>query len=140
MSAKWHRFRERALKSLTSSMGRTSTFGSSRWRWCWPPWTFGNRQRVRGGSTIRCGPQSHQGVPTTREEGHVHHWHQLGGYSTSPHQEVQGTRGGVEHTLQHPLHSPQVLHVQDARGRGPSRPHQQGQGHLRINLLAWRCP
>jgi hypothetical protein len=52
-------------------------------------------------------------------------------------QEVQGTSGGMEDTLQHPrdtelvqhpFHSPQVFHLQDARGRRPSRPYQQGQG------------
>ncbi len=37
--------------------------------------------------------------------------------------------------VQHPLHLPQVLQVQDARGRGPSRPHQQGQGTCRIKIL-----
>jgi hypothetical protein len=56
----------------------------------------------------------------------------------------KGTHGGMEDTLQHPqdaelvqhpLHSPQVLHVQDVRGRGPSRPHQQGQGACRSTCL-----
>ncbi len=40
---------------------------------------LGECQKVKGGSTIQCEPQSHQGVPTTRKESHVHHCHQLGG-------------------------------------------------------------
>ena len=58
----------------------------------------------------------------TCEEGHVGDWPQLGGWSTCAHQELQGTRGSMEDSLQHsrdeelvqhPLHSAKVLHMQD---------------------------
>ncbi len=133
MNAKWHCLRERALKSLTSLMGRTSTFGSSRWRWCWPPWTFGrlstSQRRLHHPMRTPKSSRSTNDAQRRPCPPLPSIW-----WMVEPHQEVQGTGGGMEDTLQrprntelvqHPLHSLQVLHVQDARGRRPSRPYQQ---------------
>ncbi len=148
MSAKWHHLRERALESLTSSMGRISTSRSSRWRWCWPPWTFGRLSTgLRRLHHPMWTPKSSRSTTCTRRRpcpSLASTWWIVNFTTLRGARDLRSHGRHLQHPrdaelVQHPFHSPQVLHVQDARGRGPSRPHQQVQGTAMINSLAWRC-
>jgi hypothetical protein len=83
-------------------------------------------ERIQGCSIFQFRSQNVEEVRKIHQEGHVYHRPQLGGQPIYIHQDMQRTHRNVEDPLQHsqdnrfiqhPIHSPQIFQVQDARKR-----------------------